>query len=109
MVTDQGDKQAVIGCQATDKKLKVNVKLLDHSMSISPPLSLFSKLYPSSCHPPFWQRASLSPQEDFSFIFWHLLLSFSLSSLPSLSDSNQTSNYSSALRPGQRSSVCVCV
>lgn len=42
MGTEQGDKQAVIGCQAADKKPKVNVKLLDPSMSISlsPSLSL---------------------------------------------------------------------
>lgn len=35
MGTDQGDKQAVIGCQAADKKHKVNFKLLDHIMSLS--------------------------------------------------------------------------
>lgn len=44
MATDQGDKQAVIGCQAADKKHKVNVKLLDHSMSISLSLSVFKAL-----------------------------------------------------------------
>ena len=40
MATDHGDKKAVIGCQAADKKHKVSAKLQDHSMSISPSLCL---------------------------------------------------------------------
>lgn len=39
------DKQAMIGCQATDKKHKVNVKLRDHNMSISLSLSSHHPLF----------------------------------------------------------------
>lgn len=39
MAAEPGDKQAVIGCRAADKKRKVNAELPDHSMSISLSLS----------------------------------------------------------------------
>lgn len=50
---DWADKQPMIGCQAADKKHKVNVKLRDHNMSIPLSLSLSLKLSRSSHHPLF--------------------------------------------------------
>jgi len=97
----------MIGCQTTDKKHKVNVKHRDHKARTCPLLS--GTLY-SPCAPhDFWVSICLSLtlllqhsslKEELSFIF----LAPPLSLLHTLSDSNQTSNYSSAWDWG-----CVCV
>ncbi len=91
---EEGDKQRMIGCQATDKKHKVNVKLTDHKeracpllcLVLSIPLSLSLSVayecrslylllyccYHSLLFP--WEKTFLS-------FFWHFL-SFTLSLSP---------------------------
>ena len=99
--TEDGDKQVMIGCQATDKEHKVNVKLWAHnewtcalfcrlvSLSLSLSLWLLSLLY---FYPRFLTRSRF-PWEKTFLSFYGIYFS------PAHTDSNQTSNYSGALRP----------
>ena len=88
--TWKGDKQGMIGCEATDRKHKVNTELRDHKdwtcplLSIPPPLPTPLTSEPRSLFLPLyrWLTFSLFPWEKtFLPFFWHF--SFSLSpSLP---------------------------
>lgn len=108
---EEGDKQGMIGCQAADKKRKVNVKPGDHKERTCPLLHLILSVAHSLIPEPTTlflplhrcQRCSLSLPERRLFHFPLFLLSRPLPH--TLSGSNQTSNYSSAFGRG----LCMCM